>query len=116
MRYLCYSGFYGVLLSILDTSDYEKLAVRDRKLAEIGKNQFNIFYSVTVPLDMIIKMYIYSQLQISGSDRSLLNALREITTMASRINLPKTITVSISFVFFFCYTPSLITSAYKQTT
>jgi len=29
---------------------------------------------------------------ISGSDRSLLNAFREITTMASRINLPKTIT------------------------
>jgi len=29
---------------------------------------------------------------ISGSDRSLLNALREIQTMASRINLPKTIT------------------------
>ncbi|XP_047134638.1 transcription initiation factor IIB isoform X2 [Hydra vulgaris] len=29
---------------------------------------------------------------ISGSDRSLLNAFREIQTMASRINLPKTIT------------------------
>ena len=33
---------------------------------------------------------------ISGSDRSLLNAIREIGTMASRINLPKTITVCIS--------------------
>jgi len=29
---------------------------------------------------------------ITGSDRSLLNAIREIQTMASRINLPKTIT------------------------
>lgn len=29
---------------------------------------------------------------ISGSDRSLLNAIREIQTMASRINLPRTIT------------------------
>lgn len=29
---------------------------------------------------------------ISGSDRSLLNAIREIQTMAARINLPKTIT------------------------
>ena len=33
---------------------------------------------------------------MSGSDRSLLNAFREIQAMASRVNLPKTITVSIA--------------------
>jgi len=36
---------------------------------------------------------------MSGSDRSLLNAFREISTMASRINLPKTITDRASQLF-----------------
>eukprot|EP00111_Clytia_hemisphaerica_P022683 TCONS_00066749-protein len=36
---------------------------------------------------------------ISGSDRSLLNAIREIGTMASRINLPKNITDRANLLF-----------------
>ena len=32
--------------------------------------------------------------QLTGSDRSLMNAFREISTMADRINLPRKILVS----------------------
>lgn len=38
---------------------------------------------------------------MSSSDRALINAFREISNMADRINLPKTIVVCIKLFYYF---------------
>lgn len=39
--------------------------------------------------------YIFITLQMNSADRALLNAFREISQMADRLNLPKIVAVSI---------------------